>query len=60
MIRFLKRVFQVLFLLILFQTPVFAHDVALPVIVDTDMALDDIRAITNNLFDVVFGASGGQ
>ena len=46
MIRFLKRVFQVLFLLILFQTPVFAHDVALPVIVDADMAMDDIRAIT--------------
>ncbi|MBN1904407.1 MAG: nucleoside hydrolase [Deltaproteobacteria bacterium] len=35
------------FLFILFlQIQVFAHDVALPVIVDTDMALDDIRAIT--------------
>ena len=38
--------FKVLLLLLLIQVQVSAHDVALPVIVDTDMALDDIRAIT--------------
>ncbi len=46
MIILFKKILPVLFLLALFQTPVSAHDVALPVIVDTDMALDDIRAIT--------------
>ena len=46
MTRLLKKTLTVLLFLIFFQTPIFAHDVALPVIVDTDMALDDIRAIT--------------
>lgn len=45
MSRLIKKIFFVLFLLTLFQTTAFAHDVALPVVVDTDMALDDIRAI---------------
>ncbi len=38
--------FKVLLFVLFIYVPVFAHDVALPVIVDTDMALDDIRAIT--------------
>ena len=46
MTRLFKKLLPFLFLLTLFQNPVFGHDVALPVIVDTDMALDDIRAIT--------------
>lgn len=37
---------KALLLILLFQMQLYAHDVALPVIVDTDMALDDIRAIT--------------
>ena len=46
MTRLLKIFLSVLFLFVLLQIPVSAHDAALPVIVDTDMALDDIRAIT--------------
>jgi pyrimidine-specific ribonucleoside hydrolase len=37
---------RTLLLILFLQVQVYAHDVALPVIVDTDMALDDIRAIT--------------
>lgn len=44
--RLFKNIIPVLFFVAIFQTPVFSHDIALPVIIDTDMALDDIRAIT--------------
>lgn len=40
------KIFSILLFLFLSRTPLLAHDIALPVIVDTDMALDDIRAIT--------------
>ncbi len=41
-----KRLVQVLLFIFISAAPSFAHDVVLPVIVDTDMALDDIRAVT--------------
>ncbi|MBN1833551.1 MAG: nucleoside hydrolase [Deltaproteobacteria bacterium] len=43
--RLARIVISVLFLLIIFETRAGAHEIFLPVIVDTDMALDDIRAI---------------
>lgn len=42
----IKRLISVIFLLFLTAVPAGAHDAAIPVVVDTDMALDDIRAIT--------------
>jgi pyrimidine-specific ribonucleoside hydrolase len=45
----MKRIIRigifVLFLLMIFETHAGAHEASLPVIVDTDMALDDIRAV---------------
>jgi pyrimidine-specific ribonucleoside hydrolase len=43
--RLVRIVISILFLLIVFETQTRAHETSLPVIVDTDMALDDIRAI---------------
>ncbi len=43
--RIVRMMISVLFLLIIFETQAGAHGTSLPVIVDTDMALDDIRAI---------------
>ncbi|MBN2419355.1 MAG: hypothetical protein JXL81_08225, partial [Deltaproteobacteria bacterium] len=44
--RLFKKILPILLLFTLFQSQAIAHDVSIPVIVDTDMALDDIRAIT--------------
>lgn len=43
--RIIGMVISGLFLLMIFEIQVWAHGASLPVIVDTDMALDDIRAI---------------
>lgn len=46
MTGFIKNILLIIFLLIILETQAAAHGVSLPVIVDTDMALDDMRAIT--------------
>ena len=43
---FIKKILFILFSLIILKAQAGAHVISLPVIVDTDMALDDIRAIT--------------
>jgi pyrimidine-specific ribonucleoside hydrolase len=43
--RSVRIVISILSLLIIFETQAGAHEVSLPIIVDTDMALDDMRAI---------------
>ena len=46
MAGFIKNVLYVLFSILILETQAAAHGLSLPVIVDTDMALDDIRAVT--------------
>ena len=46
MIRLIKNILCGLLLIVILETQAVAHEISVPVIVDTDMALDDIRAVT--------------
>ena len=54
MIKLIKNILWVIFLVVTLETQAAAHGIALPLIVDTDMALDDIRSVTMLLNSKMF------